>query len=147
MSLLSMCVNGKDVSVEVLPSAVLSDVLRDQLGLTGVKVGCGVGECGACTVLINRSPVASCITPALKAQGCDVLTIEGLAAPSGELHPIQKAFLAEGAVQCGFCTPGMLLAAVALLDENPDPTDAEIREALTGHLCRCTGYNSIIAAV
>lgn len=147
MSLLNMRVNGKEVSVEVLPSAMLADVLRDQLGLTGVKIGCSVGECGACTVLIDGSPVASCITPALKAQGCDVLTIEGLAAPNGELHPIQKAFLAEGAVQCGFCTPGMLLASVALLDENPDPTDAEIREALTGHLCRCTGYNSIIAAV
>jgi len=178
MSSLTMRVNGQEVTVEVSPGAMLVDVLRDQLGLTGVKVGCGEGECGACTVLLDGEPVASCITPALKAQGRDVLTVEGLACPpsvpfdkltatpatstrsgstrggragspkGGEvLHPIQKAFLAEGAVQCGFCTPGMLLAAKSLLDRNPDPTDDDIREWFAGHLCRCTGYNTIIAAV
>jgi len=149
-----MRVNGKEVTVEVSPGAMLVDVLRDQLGLTSVKVGCGEGECGACTVLLDGEPAAACITPALKAQGRDVLTVEGLACPpsvpprGGEvLHPIQKAFLAEGAVQCGFCTPGMLLAAKSLLDRNPDPTDEEIREWFTGHLCRCTGYTTIISAV
>ncbi len=147
MGTLAMRVNRQEISVDVAPGAMLVDVLRDQLGLTGVKVGCGEGECGACTVLLDGEPVASCITPALKAQGRHVLTVEGLAGPDGALHPIQKAFLAEGAVQCGFCTPGMLLAAQALLDQNPDPTDDEIREWFTGHLCRCTGYNTIIAAV
>jgi len=147
MSLLTMRVNGEEVTVEVSSAAMLADVLRDQLHLTGVKVGCGEGECGACTVLLDGQPVASCITPALKAQGRDVFTVEGLTGPDGKLHPIQKAFLAEGAVQCGFCTPGMVLAAKALLDRSPNPTEAESREAFTGHLCRCTGYTSIIAAV
>jgi aldehyde oxidoreductase len=147
MSSLTMRVNGHRVSVEVAPMTMLVDVLRDQLGLTGVKVGCNEGECGACAVLLDGETVASCITPALKAQGCDVLTVEGLAGPDGELDVVQKAFLAEGAVQCGFCTPGMLMAARALLDKNPDPTDDEIRQSFTGHLCRCTGYTTIIAAV
>ncbi len=147
MTQLTMRVNGQEVKTEVSPDARLVDVLRSQLGLTGVKVGCGGGECGACTVLLNGQPVASCITPALKAQGADVLTIEGLASQDGTLHPIQKAFLAEGAVQCGFCTPGLILATKALLDTTPDPGDTEIRNALAGHLCRCTGYNSIVAAV
>jgi carbon-monoxide dehydrogenase small subunit len=160
-----MCVNGQAVQVQVAADALLADVLRDQLGWTGVKVGCGAGECGACTVLLNGQPVASCITPALKAQGTEVLTIEGLTrlSPQGDeksrlllgeavpadsrLHPIQKAFLAEGAVQCGFCTPGLILASKALLDANHDPSDDDIRVALAGHLCRCTGYSSIIAAV
>jgi selenium-dependent xanthine dehydrogenase len=156
MSQLNMRVNGQEVKVQVAPDTLLVDVLRNQLGWTGVKVGCGAGECGACTVLLNGLPVASCITPALKAQGAEVITIEGLArlplqrgaAPAEcELHPIQKAFLAEGAVQCGFCTPGLILASKALLDANPHPGDDDIRVALAGHLCRCTGYNSIIAAV
>jgi len=147
MTQLTMRVNGREAKVRVSPDALLVDVLRNQLGWTGVKVGCGAGECGACTVLLNGQPVASCITPAFKAQGAEVLTIEGLASADGELHPIQKAFLAEGAVQCGFCTPGLILATKALLDANHDPNDAEIRTALAGHLCRCTGYNSIIAAV
>jgi aldehyde oxidoreductase len=147
MTRLNMRVNGQEVKVQVAADAPLVDVLRDQLGWTGVKVGCGAGECGACTVLLNGQPVASCITPALKAQDAEVLTIEGLTAADGELHPIQKAFLAEGAVQCGFCTPGLVLVVKSLLDVNHDPSDDDIREALAGHLCRCTGYNSIITAV
>jgi aldehyde oxidoreductase len=144
---LMMQVNGQPHVVEAAPDAMLVDVLRGQLGLLGVKVGCGEGECGACTVLLDGKPVASCVTPAVKAEGRAVVTVEGLAGPEGELDPVQKAFLAEGAVQCGFCTPGMLLAAKALLAENPDPTGDEIRAALTGHLCRCTGYNAIERAV
>ena len=144
---LTMRVNGRLHSVTASPDAMLAVVLRDQLGLLGVKVGCGEGECGACTVLLDGKPVPSCVTPAIKAHGCEVLTIEGLQGPGGELHPIQKAFLTEGAVQCGFCTPGMLLAAKALLAQNPDPTGQEIRAALTGHLCRCTGYQAIERAV
>ena len=159
MSLLALHVNGKEVTVEASPHAMLVDVLRHHLHLTGVKIGCGAGECGACTVLLDGKPVASCLTPAWKAQGHEVLTVEGLGdltplPPLPEerglgvrLHPLQKAFLAEGAVQCGFCTPGLIVTAKALLDENPTPTAADIGEALQGHLCRCTGYNSIIAAV
>jgi len=144
---LTMRVNGQQVAVETAPDAMLVDVLRGQLNLLGVKVGCGEGECGACTVLLDGEPVASCITPAMRAQGREIVTVEGLAGPQGELDPVQSAFLAEGAVQCGFCTPGMLMAAKALLTRNPDPSEAEIREAFTGHLCRCTGYQSIIRAV
>jgi selenium-dependent xanthine dehydrogenase len=144
---LMMHVNGQPFSVETAPDAMLVDVLRGQLGLLGVKVGCGEGECGACTVLLDGKPVASCVTPVTKAQGCDIVTVEGLAGPEGELDTVQRAFLAEGAVQCGFCTPGMLLAARALLAENPDPTEDEIRAAFTGHLCRCTGYHAIVRAV
>ncbi len=147
MNLLNLRVNGRQVTVEAAPSETLAELLRERLGLTGVKVGCGAGECGACTVLLDGKPVASCITPAAKADGRDLLTVEGLAGPDGALHPIQKAFLSQGAIQCGFCTPGFLLATKALLDENPDPSDAEIRQALTGHLCRCTGYGPILAAV
>jgi aldehyde oxidoreductase len=147
MTQLNLRVNGQEVKVQVAADTLLVDVLRDQLGLTGVKVGCGAGECGACTVLLNGQPIASCITPALKAQGAEILTIEGLSTAEGELHPIQKAFLAEGAVQCGFCTPGLILACKALLDASQNPSDDDIRVALVGHLCRCTGYNSIIAAV
>ena len=129
---LAMHVNGQPLTVEVAPDAMLVDVLRDQLGLLGVKVGCGEGECGACTVLLDGEPVASCVTPAIKAQGSRIITVEGLASPKGELDPVQKAFLAEGAVQCGFCTPGMLMATKALLLKNPDPSDEEICAAFTG---------------
>lgn len=145
--MLMMQVNGQHVAVDTAPGAMLVDVLRGQLGLLGVKVGCGEGECGACTVLLDGKPVASCVTPAIKAQGCEVTTVEGLVGPGDELDPVQRAFLAEGAVQCGFCTPGMLMAARALLAQNPDPSDEEIRAAFTGHLCRCTGYHSIQRAV
>ncbi len=144
--LLEMTLNGKPVSVEIAPSDLLAGVLRDRLGLTGTKIGCNEGECGACTVLVNGQAVLSCIYPALKAQGQRVETVEGLAA-NGELHPLQRAFIEAGAVQCGFCTPGMLMAAKALLDENPHPSEAEIKEAISGNLCRCTGYYQITRAI
>jgi carbon-monoxide dehydrogenase small subunit len=143
---LSMKLNGEEVTVQVKPSALLVEVLRDQLELTGTKVACGEGECGACTVLLDGEPVNSCLVPALKAQGREVLTVEGLA-PLGDLHPLQKAFVEHGAVQCGYCTPGMLMSAKALLDHNPDPTEEEVRLAISGNLCRCTGYAKIVEAI
>jgi aerobic carbon-monoxide dehydrogenase small subunit len=121
-------------------------VLRDTLGLTGAKEGCGTGDCGACTVLLDGEPVNSCLLLAVEAGGCDVTTVEGLAG-NGSLHPMQRAFIEHGAVQCGFCTPGMLLSSVALLKHNPCPTEAEIRDTLAGNLCRCTGYDKIVRAV
>lgn len=144
--LLTMTVNREIVEVVIEPSAMLLDVLRDELGLTGVKEACGQGECGACTVLLDDKAVCSCITPAMKAMNKEVLTIEGLASPE-KLHPIQEAFVERGAVQCGFCTPGMILSAKALLDENPSPTEEEVRVGLSGNLCRCTGYVKIVEAV
>jgi carbon-monoxide dehydrogenase small subunit len=143
---LTMTLNGEEVKVQVKPSALLVEVLRDQLDLTGTKVACGEGECGACTVLLDGKPVNSCLMPALKAQGREVLTVEGLA-PPGELHPLQKAFVEHGAVQCGYCTPGMLMSAKALLDHNPNPTEDEVRLAISGNLCRCTGYAKIVEAI
>jgi carbon-monoxide dehydrogenase small subunit len=143
---LRMKLNGEQVTVQVKPSATLVEVLRDQLELTGTKVACGEGECGACTVLLDGQSVNSCLLPALKAQGREVLTVEGLA-PPGELHPLQKAFVEHGAVQCGYCTPGMLMSATALLDRNPNPTEEEIRLAISGNLCRCTGYAKIVEAI
>ena len=144
--LLTMTVNGEAVKLVVEPSAMLVDVLRGRLGLIGVKEACGKGECGACTVLLDGKPVPSCITPAMKALNKNVLTIEGLGSP-GKLHPIQEAFIDHGAVQCGFCTPGMILSAKALLDECPRPTEEEVRVAISGNLCRCTGYVKIVEAV
>jgi carbon-monoxide dehydrogenase small subunit len=143
---LVMTVNGESVEVAVDPGAMLVDVLRGELELTGTKESCGRGECGACTVLLDGKAVTSCITPAMKAMNREVLTIEGLASP-GKLHPVQEAFVAHGAVQCGFCTPGMILSAKALLDENPEPTEKEVRVGLSGNLCRCTGYVKIVEAV
>ncbi len=143
---LTMTVNGELVELVVEPSAMLIDVLRGPLGLIGVKEACGMGECGACTVLLDGKPVPSCITPAMKALNKNVLTIEGLGMP-GKLHPIQKAFIDLGAVQCGFCTPGMILSAKALLDKNPLPNEEEVRVAISGNLCRCTGYVKIVEAV
>jgi len=143
---LRMNLNNNDVVIEIKPSATLAAVLREGFGLTGTKIGCEEGECGACTVLVDGQPVNSCIYPALKAAGRRVLTVEGLA-HGDELHPLQAAFVEHGAVQCGYCTPGILLTAVALLDENPHPTDAEIRRAISGNLCRCTGYLKIIEAI
>ena len=142
---LTMKLNGEEVTVQVKPWALLVEVLRDQLELMGTKVACGEGECGACTVLLDDKPVNSCLVPALKAQGREVTTVEGLA-PVGELHPLQRAFVEHGAVQCGYCTPGMLMSAKALLDHNPSPTEDEIRLAISGNLCRCTGYAKIVEA-
>ena len=143
---LTIKLNGEEVTVQVKPSATLVEVLRDQLELTGTKVACGEGECGACTVLLDGKPVNSCLVPALKAHGREVLTVEGLAS-LGELHPLQKAFVEHGAVQCGYCTPGMLMSAKALLDHNPNPTEDEVRLAISGNLCRCTGYAKIVEAI
>jgi len=138
--------NGKDTEVLVPPNATLLQLLRDELALTGTKDGCGTGECGACTVLMDGDPVNSCLILAPQADGHEIITVEGLAAVQ-DLHPLQKAFVEEGAVQCGYCTPGMLLSAKALLDRNPQPTDEEIREAISGNLCRCTGYERIVSAI
>lgn len=143
---LEMDVNGKRIVLEVEASAMLVDVLRDQLGLTGTKVGCREGECGACTVLVDGMAVNSCLVPALKVRGRRVETIEGLAS-EGQLHPVQEAFVERGAVQCGYCTPGMIMAAKALLDKNPHPNREETKSGLSGNLCRCTGYSKIIEAV
>jgi carbon-monoxide dehydrogenase small subunit len=146
MEALTMKLNGHEVTIDVKPDALLIDVLRDQLELTGTNEACGEGECGACTVLLDGEPVTSCLVPALKAQGREVMTVEGLA--SGvELHPLQKAFVEHGAVQCGYCTPGMLMSAKALLDRNPHPSEEEIKRAISGNLCRCTGYAKIVEAI
>lgn len=146
MNVIHISVNGVEQTVPIQPNATLADVLRNHLGLTGTKIGCGKGDCGACTVLVDGVPVYSCMTLAARVDGCDVTTIEGLTA-DGRLHPLQTAFLESGAVQCGFCTPGMVLVAKALLDENPHPDRAEISEAISGNLCRCTGYQQIVDAV
>lgn len=138
--------NNELVEVAVQPGETLVDTLRNRLKLTGTKKGCNEGECGACTVLINGEPVASCIYPSVKVHKCEVLTIEGVEL-NGELHPIQKAFIDAGAVQCGYCTPGMVLSAKALLDKNPSPDEEDIRTALSGNICRCTGYVQIVEAV
>ncbi len=144
--LLTLTVNGEPVEVACSPNTTLLELLRNELGLTGVKEGCSEGVCGACTVLMDGHPIRSCLTLALEVDGRDLLTIEGVAS-HGELHPIQEAFVERGAVQCGFCTPGMVLSAKALLDRNPDPSDEEIKTALAGNFCRCTGYAKILAAV
>ena len=143
---LAFMVNDESVRVAVSPFATLLEVLREELELTGTKYGCGEGECGACSVLLNGRVVNSCLVLALECEGAEVLTIEGLAA-NGRLHPIQQAFIENGAIQCGFCTPGMIMATYALLEANPHPSEAEVRRALEGNLCRCTGYRKIIDAV
>ena len=139
-------VNGTWREAETLSDRTLLDLLREELGLTGTKKGCEEGECGACTIIMNGKTVLACLIPALKAEGADITTIEGLDR-EGELHPLQKAFLDEGAVQCGYCTPGMILSAKALLDENPAPTVDEVKRAISGNLCRCTGYTKIVRAI
>ena len=138
--------NGSPIKLEVKPNETLLDLLRYRLKLTGSKRGCNRGECGACTVLMNSKPVASCLILALKADGKDVLTIEGLGSP-GMLHPLQEAFIINNTVQCGFCTPGIIMSAKALLDENPNPSREDIQEAISGNLCRCTGYLPIMEAI
>lgn len=144
--LVHFTLNGKEISVAVEPFEMLADTLRCRLNLTGTKKGCGQGECGACTVILDGDAVNSCMVPTIKADGCRVVTIEGLE-ENGKLHPIQQAFVDAGAVQCGFCTPGMILSTKALLDKKPDPTKEEIRIALAGNICRCTGYVKIEQAV
>ncbi len=139
--------NGRPASAGVPGSRRLLDVLREDLGLTGSKEGCGEGECGACSVLIDGQVVNSCLVAAGQVEGCEVVTVEGLASPDGTLSPLQQAFIARGAAQCGICTPGMLLAAHALLQGNPRPTADDVRVGLAGNLCRCTGYTKIIDAV
>jgi aerobic-type carbon monoxide dehydrogenase small subunit (CoxS/CutS family) len=141
-----LTVNGKTRRITAPADAFLLDVLRDRLALTGAKNGCGMGECGACTVLLDGAAVCSCLTLAIEAQDHEITTIEGLAKP-GALDPVQVAFADAGAIQCGFCTPGMVLATKALLTENPHPSEAEVRRALSGNLCRCTGYGKIVEAV
>ena len=139
-------VNGISYEVSVWPHATLLEVLREELELTGTKEGCGLGDCGTCTVLMDGKPIASCLTLALHAQGKEILTIEGVS-QDGKLHPVQEAFIERGAIQCGFCTPGMVLAAKAFLDGNPEPSEEEAKKAIVGHLCRCTGYAKIVEAI
>ena len=143
---ITITVNGSEELLEVPSNMTLLQMLREKLGLTGTKNGCSAGECGACTVILNGEPVNSCLVLAVECQGADVLTVEGLA-KDGSLAPIQQAIIDHGGVQCGFCTPGVLMSARALLDRNPHPTESDIREALVGNLCRCTGYLSLVAAV
>jgi carbon-monoxide dehydrogenase small subunit len=143
---LKFIVNGVSREVMVAPYQTLLDVIRDELGLTGAKKGCDSGHCGACTVLLQGKPVNSCLVLALDARDKEVLTIEGLA-QGGKLHPLQEAFLQHGAFQCGYCTSGILLTAKAFLEENPHPTEEEVKEALVGNLCRCTGYVRVIQAI
>ncbi len=145
-SFIQMTINGQPVEAAVEPNRTLLQFLREDLGLTGTKHGCGLGDCGACTVILDGQPVNSCLVLAIQANGKEVLTIEGLA-ENGKLHPIQQAFVDNGAIQCGFCTPGMILSAKALLDANPKPTEQEIRMAISGNLCRCTGYQKIVEAI
>ena len=144
--LLSLIVNGGRHEVAVDPRRTLLDLLREDLGLTGTKQGCGEGDCGACVVLLDGVPVNSCLVLAVEAEDRDVTTIEGVASGTS-LHPVQQAFLEAGAVQCGYCTPGMVLVAKSLLDSNPSPTEADVRTAVSGNLCRCTGYQKIVEAV
>ncbi len=144
---LNIKVNNKDYKLFIASNKRLLDVLRDDLGLTGVKEGCAIGECGAFTVIMNGKNVCSCMVLAGQAEGSEIITIEGLEEPKGELHPLQKAFIETGAVQCGFCTPGVILSSLTLLQRNLNPTVKEIKEAISGNFCRCTGYKQIIEAV
>jgi carbon-monoxide dehydrogenase small subunit len=140
-------VNGFPYEAEVEPRRTLLELLREDFELTGTKEACGLGECGTCTVLLDGKPIKSCITLAVQANGREVTTIEGLEEPDGTLHPMQQAFIDHGAIQCGFCTPGMVLTAKAFLDENPRPTEIDVRRAIAGNLCRCTGYQKIVEAI
>jgi aerobic-type carbon monoxide dehydrogenase small subunit (CoxS/CutS family) len=143
---ITLKVNGMRYTVDVKPQRTLVEVLRETLGLMGTKKSCNEGECGACTLLMDGKPVASCLVLAIDAQGKEILTIEGLS--QGEnLHPIQEAFLKHGGIQCGFCTPGMVMSAKAFLDEHPEPTETEVRKAISGNLCRCTGYQQIVDSI
>jgi aerobic carbon-monoxide dehydrogenase small subunit len=143
---ISLTVNGKKYEIAVGSNQTLVDILRNEMGLTGTKEGCGEGDCGACAVLMDGKAVNSCLVPAVGVNGRDILTVEGLA--EGEsLHPLQEAFVDHGAIQCGFCSPGMLISGKALLDQNPHPSEEETRLAISGNLCRCTGYQKIVEAI
>ena len=144
--IVSLTVNGITHDFAVEPRRTLLELLRDDLGLTGTKKGCGIGDCGACTVLLDGVATFSCLTLAIQAEGCSVETVEGLS-KSGELNPLQQAFVDQGAIQCGFCTPGMLMMITELLRRTPQPSEQEIRRAISGNLCRCTGYQKIVEAV
>jgi aerobic carbon-monoxide dehydrogenase small subunit len=143
----SLRVNGEPYDLLIPPWRTLLEVLRENLSLTGAKRSCQEGQCGACTVLLDRKPINSCLYLAVEAQGKDILTIEGVAKNGNGFHPLQRSFVEKGAVQCGFCSPGMILASIALLDENPNPSEQEVRQAIAGHLCRCTGYFPIVEAI
>jgi len=143
---INFTLNGKERTVETTAGTTMSALLREILGNTGTKVGCDIGDCGACTIIMNGRAVKSCILPAMKADGADIVTIEGLGGKEG-LHPLQKKFVEYAAVQCGYCTPGMILAAKAFLDENPNPTEEEVRIAISGNICRCTGYVKPVLAI
>jgi carbon-monoxide dehydrogenase small subunit len=144
--LINLTVNRKKYELAVAPNMTLADMLRKELGLTGTKKGCDAGDCGTCTVILDGKPVNSCLVLAVQVNDREVLTIEGMESDGG-LHPIQKAFVEKGAIQCGFCSPGMILSAKALLDRNPKPTELEVRTAISGNLCRCTGYQKIVEAI
>ncbi len=146
-AVVNFTVNGESQEIRTTPNALLLNVLRDDLGLSGTKYGCGTGQCGSCTVLVDGDPVLSCLTLAVAVNGANILTIEGLAKPGGTLDPVQEAFLDHSAFQCGFCTPGMVLMGKDLLHKNLLPQEIEIREHIKGNLCRCTGYNSIVKAI
>ncbi len=145
--IVSFTVNGEAREIAVTPNRSLLDALRNEAGLTGAKKGCDVGECGSCTVILNGKPVNSCLVLAVEAEDAEITTVEGLQASDGSLHRLQEYFIQCGAAQCGFCTPGLLVAAKALLDENPQPTVDEIRFAIAGNICRCTGYTKILDAI
>ena len=144
---IELIVNGDRYEVAVEPNRMLVDVLREDLGLTGTKIGCAQGDCGACTVIMDGVSISSCLTLAVEAHQRDITTIEGLATSPQELHPLQESFVQHGAVQCGYCTPGMVMSAKHLLDNNPEPSEEQIRQGLSGNLCRCTGYNKIVEAI
>ena len=144
---IELTVNGVKRELLVAPNDLLINVLRDQLDLTGTKYGCGIGECCSCTVLVDGAPMLACLLLAIGLDGSEIVTIEGIAKPDGQLHPVQESFLNHGAIQCGFCTPGMVMMGKSLLDENPKPTEKEIREYIRGNLCRCTGYTQIVRAI
>ncbi|MDD4238573.1 MAG: (2Fe-2S)-binding protein [Desulfotomaculaceae bacterium] len=140
-------INGRVYDLVVSHRDLLVDVIRKKIGLTGTKKGCGNGDCGACTVLVEGKPALSCLTLAIRCNGKKITTVEGLALSAGQLHPIQEAFINHGAIQCGYCTPGMLMSSKALLDRNPKPTMEEIKRSISGNLCRCTGYKRIVEAI
>jgi aerobic carbon-monoxide dehydrogenase small subunit len=144
--IIQFTLNGKNVTIEAEPLRRAVDLLREDFRMTGTKEGCGTGECGACTILVNGESKLSCLMPAFQLEGSHIVTIEGMS-EDGKMHPLQEAFIAHGAIQCGFCTPGMVMAAADLLRKNPRPTREEIREGLSGNLCRCTGYRKIVDAV